>query len=253
MRLISLTFILFFIRGHFISCSINTEKVEISDNEVFPGYLSPNFLIFAEKYIAECRYSGEKDTVFRHLSEGKSLSGSSEPKYKYSNYLINNPTTYVPTKSLTNIPDELLYMPEACVGYLRKWNLYHGSLYEIGAIIGWASRLGYIENIIKELKLSKVDTSYVITPQDDVLDIPSIETISSKSLHYTYSFSAVNLFKMLYHLSNEFEQRNFYKNIIAMQLKFEPFGVKCTIGITLKLYDQNAREVLNRCFHFNRY
>ena len=240
-------FILFFIRGHFVSCSRYTGNFD-ADKEVFPGYLSPQFLTFAEKYIAESRYSGVNDTVFRHLRDGNSVPKLSESKSSHD--LIDIPTTDVPTKSLDNIPGEFSCMPEV----LRKWNFYHGSLDKIGAIIGWASHLEYIENIIKDLKLSTIGTSYVITTQD-VFNITSIESISSKSITVSCKLLAVNLFKFkfLHHLSTECERKNFYKNIIAIQLNFKPFSADCTIEIKLKSYDLNVRKVLDRCFSFPKY
>ena len=257
MLLLSLSFILYLIR--FISCSITAGKVAIYDeiaeeNEVFPGYLSPQFLTFAKNFVKKGCYSGKKDTVFRHLRDGNSVSSSriseSNPSIDSSKYYSTN--TNIPKNYLTCIPDDLLYVPEVCLKYSRRWNLYHGSLDNIGIIIGWASRLGYVENIIQELKLAKSNTSYVIIPQDG-FDISIIETLSSKCFNYSHSFFTENLFKMLFSLSLEFEQKIFFKNILAIQLEFEPFIAISTIKIALNSNNHHSRETLDRCFRFSKY
>lgn len=122
-----------------------------------------------------------------------------------------------------------LYVPEKCKNFQRKWDFYFGIPENDTKVIGWVSRIGFADNIIKELQGPVRNASYTLLPhgfcdknalRKKLIDAQYLEIITK----------AENLFFDLYNISKPVDNI-LRKVILAIVITFASDGDSISIKI----------------------
>jgi hypothetical protein len=114
-----------------------------------------------------------------------------------------------------------LHVPEACKHYDRMWDFYVGGLESFHGPIGWISRIGYANNVIRDLQLNMRGTSYTLIPSGK--SVENIIRNISLSRYLQIGHISADLFVALYNLSAKIDKRG-KTPIMALTISFDYSG-----------------------------
>jgi len=117
-----------------------------------------------------------------------------------------------------------LYIPDICKNYDRMWDFFVDGPENLNTPIASISRLGYADNVIKELNLRKVNATYTLIPSWKTVRHINLYMPSSQYLEVFVSHR--NLFYDLFELSGKVD-KELISEILAITLTFDSYGVYC--------------------------
>jgi len=132
-----------------------------------------------------------------------------------------------------------LYVPEVCINFDRMWDFYVGFPKDMTDPIGWVSRIGYADNIIKDLGLKTMSSTYTLVSSKK--NVRSVVYKLPSSYFFEVFGSNPNLFYNLYDMSYKLD-KGLRSAILAVTITFDFFGYHSIRIIVDPEMDSNVPE-----------
>lgn len=119
---------------------------------------------------------------------------------------------------------ESLYCPFKCKGYFRKWNFFRGTPFEEDTqVIAWISRIGYADDVIRNLGFPLQAASYTLFSYAH-LTKSELYKIVPRCKFIKIECDGENLFNNLFKISSKVDTF-LIKLIVAIHIVFDSYGM----------------------------
>lgn len=129
--------------------------------------------------------------------------------------------------------EDVLYVPDKCKDFERKWDFIVGNLLSANPkIIGWVSRIGFADNFIREMGFSMRSATYTLIPHILSKKASSIKELISDCNFVEIKCKCEDLFHNLYIISSKIDS-HFIKIVVAIDITFDKCGM-ASIKVVMK-------------------
>lgn len=171
----------------------------------------------------------DSDDEFKAIEEYKSPSTPSPNKSSTALASTDSPAAAAVAAS-----EDILYVPEMCKGFERKWDFIVGDLFgEERKVIGWISRIGFSDYFIRRMGFPLQSASYTLLPHFlSKRDSSSTEPISGCNF-VEIECDGEKLLHNLKSISCKIDSYYFRSLIVAVTITFDKYGM-ASIKIIMK-------------------
>jgi hypothetical protein len=140
---------------------------------------------------------------------------------------VSSPSSQSSSSSASYSPIKIsnLYVPDKCKAFERKWDFYLGYPEYVSEIIGWISRIGFADDVIRELELPTYNASYTLLPYG-YSSKAKLSNKLYKSRYMEFNCFGIRLFQRLFSISFNVDA-HLRRFILAINISFDKYSNVC--------------------------